>query len=60
MTIINKESHIATTARIAGVWYLALAISGILGFLIFHPKIFDSKDAQKTLINLMNQTPNFE
>ncbi|GGF04451.1 DUF4386 domain-containing protein [Flavobacterium limi] len=41
-----------TTARLTGIWYLLLAISGVLGFLIFHPQIFVSNDPQKTLTNL--------
>lgn len=40
------------TARLTGIWYLLLAISGVLGFLIFHPQIFVSDDPQKTLKNL--------
>lgn len=55
MTIKDSQSELVKTARIAGIWYLAMAISGILGFLIFHPQIFDSEDAQKTLINLIDQ-----
>lgn len=54
MTANEKQSDLVTTARIAGIWYLALAISGILGFLIFHPQIFDSDDPQKTLTNLID------
>jgi len=54
MTINNKQSDLVTTARTAGIWYLAMAISGILGFLIFHPQVYDSEDAQKTLTNLIN------
>jgi hypothetical protein len=41
-----------TTARLTGIWYLLLALSGILGFPIFHPRIFVSGDPQKTLANL--------
>lgn len=52
MTINNKQSQLVTTARTAGIWYLIMAISGILGFLIFHPQVFDSEDSQKTLTNL--------
>lgn len=52
MTINDKQSQLVTTARIAGIWYLTMAISGILGFMIFHPQVFDSKDPQKTLTNL--------
>ena len=40
------------TARIAGVWYLTLAVTGMLGFLIFHPKVYDINDPAKTLVNL--------
>jgi hypothetical protein len=54
MTINNKQSELVTIARTAGIWYLIMAISGILGFLIFHPQIFDSEDSQKTLTNLIN------
>jgi Domain of unknown function (DUF4386) len=50
----NKMEHIkqVTTARLTGIWYLLLAVSGVLGFLIFHPQIFVSGDPQKTLTNL--------
>jgi hypothetical protein len=54
MTIIDKQSELVTTARTAGIWYLIMAISGILGFLIFHPQVFDSEDSQKTLTNLID------
>ena len=54
MTINDKQSELVTTARTAGIWYLAMAISGILGFLIFHPQVFDSEDSQKTLTNLID------
>ena len=54
MTINDKQSELVKTARTAGIWYLAMAISGILGFLIFHPQVFDSEDAQKTLTNLID------
>lgn len=48
----EKHKQLVKTARLAGVWYLLLAISGILGFLIFHPQVFISDDPQKTLTNL--------
>jgi len=41
-----------TTARLTGIWYLLLAVSGVLGFLIFHPQVFVSGAPQKTLTNL--------
>jgi len=40
------------TARITGIWYLMLAISGMLGFLVLHPQIFASDDPEKILSNL--------
>ncbi len=49
-----EQRQLITTARITGVWYLTLAISGALGFMIFHPQIFVSNDPQKTLTNLTN------
>jgi len=52
MTTNDKQSQWVKTARTAGIWYLIMAISGILGFMIFHPQIFDSEDPQKTLTNL--------
>jgi len=54
MTINDKQSELVKTARTGGIWYLIMAISGILGFLIFHPQIFDSEDSQKTLTNLID------
>ena len=48
------QRQLITTARVTGVWYLTLAISGALGFMIFHPQIFISNDPEKTLTNLTN------
>ncbi len=53
MTINSKQSELVKIARTAGIWYLMLAISGVLGFLIFHPQVYDS-DPQKTLTNLID------
>lgn len=47
-----EHKKLMTTARLTGIWYLLLAISGVLGFLIFHSQIFVSGDPQKTLTNL--------
>ncbi len=46
----NRIREVAT-ARTAGIWYLLMAISGVLGFLILHPQIFDT-DPNTTLTNL--------
>lgn len=54
MTIDMEQKQLIMTARVTGVWYLILAISGVLGFMIFHPQIFVSDDPQKTLTNLTN------
>ncbi len=43
-----------TTARLTGIWYLILAISGMLGFLIFQPKIFIPNNTEQTITNLIN------
>ena len=43
------------TARVAGFWYLLLAIFGILGFMVFHSQIYLSSDAEQTLTNLIEQ-----
>jgi hypothetical protein len=50
---MNKEhSQLVQTARVAGVWYLLLAIFGILGFMVFHSKVYVSGDPEQTLTNL--------
>ena len=48
-----EQKQLIKTARLAGVWYLVLAISGIFGFMVFHPQIFVTDDASKTLNNLI-------
>jgi hypothetical protein len=49
-----NESHkdLVKTARLAGIWYLALAITGVLGFVVYHPQVFVTDDPAKTLANL--------
>jgi hypothetical protein len=49
-----EQEQLIKTARLVGVWYLILAISGLFGFVIFHPQIFVAEDPQKTLTNLIN------
>lgn len=53
MTVNNIQSELVRTARTAGIWYLIMAISGVLGFLVFHAQVFDSADSEKTLSNLI-------
>lgn len=52
MTVINKQSRLVATARTAGIWYLIMAISGILGFMVLHSQVYDA-DPQQTLANLV-------
>ena len=40
MDIIQEQKQLVKTARVTGVWYLLMAISGILGFMVFHGDIF--------------------
>lgn len=55
MTQTNQKSASIGTARQAGLWYLGLAITGLVGFMYLHPQIFVSGDDQKTLANLAGQ-----
>jgi uncharacterized protein DUF4386 len=41
------------TARLTGLWYLGLAITGGLGFLLIRPRLFVEGDAGATLANLV-------
>lgn len=40
------------TARAAGAWYLGLAVTGMLGFLVLRPNLIDAGDPAATLANL--------
>ncbi|WP_194976455.1 DUF4386 domain-containing protein [Aquiflexum lacus] len=48
----EQQADLIKTARMAGIWYLALAITGVLGFLVFHPQLYISGDPEQTLKNL--------
>ena len=50
----KSQKELVTTARMAGVFYLTMAVSGILGFLVFHAQVFDSEDARKTVSNIVD------
>lgn len=43
------------TARVAGAWYLGLAVTGMLGFLVLRPSLIDADDPAATLANLTDQ-----
>ncbi|GIE81865.1 hypothetical protein Aph02nite_78150 [Actinoplanes philippinensis] len=49
------RAHLVRTARITGVLYLGLAVSGLLGFLITRPRLFDAGDPGATLTHLTDQ-----
>ncbi len=44
-----------TTARATGAWYLGLALTGVLGFLLVRPKLYVEGDPAATLDNLTTQ-----
>ena len=53
MSVNKKQTQLVKTARITGLWYLMMAISGILGFMVFHSQIFVSGNPEQTLTNLI-------
>ncbi|NCT93387.1 MAG: DUF4386 domain-containing protein [Chitinophagaceae bacterium] len=50
-----EQTQLVKTARVAGIWYLMLAASGMLGFMVYHDKIFVSDNPGQTLSNLTEQ-----
>jgi hypothetical protein len=46
-------SSLVRTARVTGLSYLGLAITGLLGFLLIRPRLFIAGDADATLANLV-------
>ena len=52
MNTDQQQKELVSTARLTGVWYLALAITGMIGFLFLHSRIYVSDDPAKTLSNL--------
>lgn len=55
MNTDQNPSQQIKTARVTGIWYLLLAISGMLGFLMLHSRIYETNDPQHTLENLVNK-----
>ena len=53
MSVTKEQKQSIKTARTTGVWYLMMAISGILGFMVFHSQIFVSGNPEQTLTNLV-------
>lgn len=50
-----EQKQASQTARLAGFWYLLLAISGMLGFLLFHGQIFVKDNPAQTINNLLQK-----
>ncbi len=50
-----EQKQAIRTARLAGLWYLLLAVSGMLGFLFFHGQIFVKDNPSQTLNNLIQK-----
>lgn len=48
-----EQKQLLNTARLTGLWYLLLAVSGIFGFMVYNPKIFVTNNPQQTLSNLV-------
>jgi hypothetical protein len=55
MNSYMTQRDLISTARLTGLWYLILAVSGVLGFLILHPQIYIANEPEKTLANLMEK-----
>ncbi|WP_397446009.1 DUF4386 domain-containing protein [Polaribacter sp. R77954] len=53
MTENTEQKNLIKTARITGFWYLMMAITGILGFMVYHSQIFVSGNPGQTLTNLV-------
>lgn len=55
LNMSTQQNELVRTARLAGIWYLVLALSGMAGFLALHPKVYVSGDVAQTLTNLTEQ-----
>jgi hypothetical protein len=53
MNLNQSQKELVRTARISGIWYLLLAITGMVGFLVLHSRIYVPNDPSKTLTNLV-------
>jgi hypothetical protein len=53
MNVSTEYMNLIKTARITGLWYLMMAITGVLGFMVFHSQIFVSGNPDQTLTNLV-------
>lgn len=55
-TTVMQQKELVRTARITGLWYLLLAISGMLGFMVFHPQVYVTDNPEQTLNNLVSNS----
>lgn len=53
MILNTEQKNLIKTARTTGLWYLMMAVTGILGFMVFHSQIFVSGNPEQTLTNLV-------
>ena len=52
---VTHTPNLVRTARVTGVWYLALAITGLLGFVVVRAQIYDMESADSTYANLVEK-----
>lgn len=52
---MTDHKELVRTARITGIWYFALAITGVLGVMVFHSQIYLGDDPEATLQNLTSK-----
>lgn len=55
MHMNTNHKALVATARLTGIWYLALAITGVFGFMVFHPQIYVVDNPSLTLQNLTSK-----
>src|SRR6187431_2936657 len=52
---VTHTPNLVRTARVTGAWYLALAITGLLGFVVVRAQIYDMDSAEATYSNLVEK-----
>ncbi len=53
MNINDNQHQLVKTARTTVIWYLIMAVSGILGVMVLHSQVFVSGNPEQTLTNLI-------
>ncbi|MBS1556072.1 MAG: DUF4386 domain-containing protein [Bacteroidetes bacterium] len=51
----EQQKELVSAARAAGIWYLVLAIAGVLGFLVLHPQVYVAGQVSQTVAHLQEQ-----